>query len=246
MMKQSLALAKKIQQQLLPQKAPQLKGFDIAGSSIYCDEIGGDYYDFIELAEMGPDKLGLAVGDVTGHGIGAALLMTAVRGVLRSQAGRYGTDLGKLFGNLNRHLTRDSRDEFFMTLFYGVLDGETRSFHWISAGHGPVFWFRGQKQIENLPSSGIPLGILEDTPFESLPPSILHPGDILLIGTDGIWETVNPLGKMYGTGRLCTTLQNCSDKSAGEIHETIINDLCAFRAEAPQEDDITMVIIKTV
>ncbi len=245
-MKQSLALAKEIQQHLLPQAPPRLEGFDIAGSSIYCDETGGDYYDFIDLEEMGPGRLGLAVGDVTGHGIGAALLMTTVRGVLRSQAGRHGTDLDKLFGNLNLHLIRDTRDEFFMTLFYGVLDSATRSFHWISGGHGPVFWFRGGGQIENLPSSGIPLGILEGTCFEPPPPCVLAPGDILLIGTDGIWETSNPQGKMYGTGRLCTTLQNCSQQSAGEIHQAIIQDLGAFRAEAPQEDDITMVIVKAL
>ncbi len=245
-MKQSLALAREIQQHLLPQEQPRLKGFDIAGSSLYCDETGGDYYDFIELVELGPEKLGLAVGDVTGHGIGAALVMTTLRGVLRSQAGRHGTDLVKLFHDLNLHLVRDTSDEFFMTLFYGVLDGAARTFHWISGGHGPVFWFRGGARVEELPCSGIPLGIIEGTPFDSAAPKVLAPGDILLIGTDGIWETSNPAGEMYGTERLCRVMANCSERPAGEIHATIMKDLGAFRGEAPQDDDITMVIIKAL
>ncbi len=245
-MKQSLALAREIQQYLLPQTPPRLKGFDIAGSSIYCNETGGDYYDFIELVELGPEKLGLAVGDVTGHGIGAALVMTTVRGVLRSQAGRHGTDLVQLFNDLNLHLARDTQDEFFMTLFYGVLDGASRTFHWISGGHGPVFWFRGSGQIEELPSSGIPLGIIEGTPFETPVPTVLAPGDIVLIGTDGIWEASNPTGEMYGCARLCRVLASCAEKSTGEIHAAIMKDVFEFRDDAPQDDDITMVIIKAL
>lgn len=245
-MKQSLGLAKEIQQYLLPQEPPHLEGFDIAGGSIYCDETGGDYYDFIELGEAGSKKLGLAVGDVSGHGIGAALVMTTLRGGLRSHAGRHGPDLGDMFASLNRHLVRDTSEEFFMTLFYGVLDGTARTFNWVSAGHGPVFWLKGWDVLEELPCSGIPLGIMDETTYETSAPTPLRSGDILLIGTDGIWETVNPAGEMFGTERLCEVLAGCREKPAADIYATIMDAVRIFRAEGPQEDDITMVIIKAL
>ena len=241
-MKRSLALAREIQQMLLPTVAPRLQGFDIAGQTRYCDETGGDYFDFINL---GPRRLGLAVGDVTGHGIGAALLMAAARGVLRSQAARSGLAMDQLFSDLNRHLVADTADSLFMTLFYGIIDSESRIFHWISAGHGPVLHFNRQSgKFAELPSTGIPLGIMVDTSFAAAGPRILHRGDILLVGTDGIWETENADGELFGIGRLQDTVAGVAEKTAMEVLAAVMSSVAVFRGETSPQDDLTLIVVK--
>ncbi|MCP4378373.1 MAG: SpoIIE family protein phosphatase [bacterium] len=246
-MKQSLEMAMEIQQHLLPQSSPPLDGFDIAGKSIYCDETGGDYYDFIELAELGRGRLGIALGDVSGHGIGAALLMAAARGVLRSHAASHVSDLGKLFETLNCHLVRDTGESQFMTLFYAVLDAEKKSLCWTSGGHDPALWLKSTDgDIQELPNTGIPLGILEDAEYEQAGPIELASGDIVLIGTDGIWEARNTDGEMFGKDRLRQIMADSSDKSASEIHDRIADAVHYFRQTRPQEDDVTLVVIKTL
>ena len=246
-MKQSLEMAMEIQQHLLPQGSPLIDGFDIAGKSIYCDETGGDYYDFIELAELGSGRLGIALGDVSGHGIGAALLMAAARGVLRSYAASHGANLGELFKTLNRHLVRDTGEEQFMTLFYAVLDAEAKSLVWTSGGHDPALWLQNAGgEIQELPNTGIPLGILEDAPYEQAGPIELRPGDIVLVGTDGIWEARNTDGEMFGKDRLRKILSDSGDRSAAEIHDMTVEAVHDFRQARPQEDDVTLVVIKAL
>jgi len=246
-MKRSLELAMEIQQHLLPQESPELAGFEIAGRSLYCDETGGDYYDFIDLVDLGPGKLGIAVGDVTGHGIGAALLMASARAVLRSQAPRHGAELGELFGDLNRHLVRDTGEDRFMTLFYGVLDAASGSLCWTSGGYDPPLWLRrATGEIEELPNAGIPLGILDEAAYRRDGPVTLEAGDVLLIGTDGIWEAQDPRGGMFGKHRLRSVLQACADDSAEDIHDAVVQAVRDFRGPEPQADDITLVVIKAL
>jgi len=246
-MAQSLALAMEIQQQLLPREGPKLDGFDVAGQCDYCDETGGDYYDFIDLVDLGPGQVGIAVGDVTGHGIGAALLMASARAVLRSHAGRHGGDLGDLFGALNRHLVRDTGDDRFVTLFYGALDAASRSLTWTSAGHDPPLWLRrASGRIEELPNTGIPLGILEDAAYEGCGPVTLEAGDVVLIGTDGIWEAANAADEQFGKDRLREILTACADRTAEQIHAAVVQAVHAFRADRAQMDDITLVVIKAL
>jgi len=241
-MKQSLAVAREIQQLLLPAVPPTLSGFEVAGRTVYCDETGGDYFDFIDI---GGNRVGLAVGDVTGHGIGAALLMAAARGVLRSQAARHGTGVERLCVELNRHLVRDTPDTLFMTLFYGVLDGNERCLHWISAGHGPNFLYkRRSASFTKLPSCGIPLGIMEPADFATPAPAILERGDILLIGTDGIWEACGPDGEQFGTDRLQGVVAASAEAPAETIIDTVLAAVETFRGEAPQGDDLTLLVIK--
>ncbi|MDP6542488.1 MAG: SpoIIE family protein phosphatase [Phycisphaerae bacterium] len=246
-MKRSLEMAMEIQQHLLPQGSPPVDGFDIAGKSIYCDETGGDYYDFIELAELGAGRLGIALGDVSGHGIGAALLMAAARGVLRSHAASHGANLGELFETLNRHLVRDTGEEQFMTLFYAVLDAETKSLVWTSGGHDPALWLQSAGgEIQELPNTGIPLGILDDAQYEQAGPIELESGDIVLVGTDGIWEARNTAGEMFGKDRLRKILSDSTDRSAAEIHDMTVETVRDFRQAHPQEDDVTLVVIKAL
>jgi sigma-B regulation protein RsbU (phosphoserine phosphatase) len=245
-MKGSLELARAIQQNLLPETAPKIEGFELAGNCKYCDETGGDYYDFIELAELGPAKVGIALGDVTGHGIGAALLMATVRSVLRSNAQHYGTDLTMLFKVLNSHIESDTDYDKFITLFYGILDSNQRSLIWVSGGHDPALWYhKTNRRIEELPNTGLPVGIVENADFEQGGPVSLKSGDVVVIGTDGIWEAQNDSGEMFGKERFHNIIKRESEKPAKEICLQIIDDVTNFSSPAPQLDDITLIVIKS-
>ncbi len=243
-MLQSLALAREIQQQLLPDAVPECDGFDLAGKSIYCDETGGDYFDFITLKNSAKPYFGLAVGDVSGHGIGAALVMATARGVLHSLVERHGDKLEPLCHELNYHLCQSTSHSYFMTLFYGVLNPVERSLCWLSAGHAPIFLYRADGKVEELYSTGIPLGIIEDTTYHIAPLIKFSPGDTLLIGTDGIWETQNATGEMFGSKRVCDLLARHATGDADSISEQIISELNRFRGDQMRDDDITLVVIK--
>ncbi len=242
-LKQSLALAKEIQQHLLPDKAPNCPGFDLIGRSVYCDETGGDYYDFIRSDES--DNLGVVVGDVSGHGIGPALVMATARGAVHSLAGNGGMPLSRLFHKLNGYLCRGTSDSSFMTLFYGNLNHQRRTLEWLSAGHAPVFLLQNN-QIYDLASSGIPLGISDVATFENSTTIHFNQGDILFIGTDGIWETRDSSDAMFGTERLKELLWNYRQLSATQIADAILTEINLFRGEAAIEDDITLLIIKAL
>ncbi len=244
-MRHALTVARETQQYLLPKKAPKIKSYDISGMSIYSDETGGDYYDFIELMDIGSDQLGIAVGDVSGHGIGAALLMASARGVIRSHASGFSQDLGDLFSLLNQHLIRDTGANQFLTFFYGILDSETDSLRWASAGHDPAIWVKERgKEIQELPSTGMPLGISKDAAFLQSGPIILEKDDIVLIGTDGIRETRSVNGEEFGQKRLEQILVKNLDLTTKGICQKVVEAIKEFRQDAPQKDDITMVIIK--
>lgn len=244
-MQRSLELARAIQQNLLPRTAPELEGFELAGRCRYCDETGGDYYDFIE--EIGPGKVGIALGDVTGHGIGAALLMAAARSVLRSNAATHNTDIVGLFGVLNRHFESDTDYDKFITLFYGVLDGEEKSLIWASGGHEPALWYHSRTgEIEELPNTGMVIGIVEDAAFEQGGPVVLETGDIVVVGTDGIWEAQNESGEAFGKERFCAIVTENSSLTADQICRKVIDNVAAHCDQAPQMDDVTLVVIKVL
>jgi serine phosphatase RsbU (regulator of sigma subunit) len=246
-LKRSLELAKQIQQHLLPIGGPNLPGFDIHGSILYCDETGGDYYDFLEVLPYPSNSLGLAVGDVTGHGIAAALLMTSTRAVLRSHAGRYRGDLAKLFADINRQLVRDTGDERFVTMFFGLVDAERRELRYVSAGHDPALLIRADtREVQWLGNTGIPLGILEDAPYAEAGPFDMNPGDLLVLSTDGIREARDPSGEEFGEQRLRQVVLDNLGRPAREIHEAIVRAVRRHQADQPQEDDITLVVLRCV
>ncbi len=244
-MKHSLELAKEIQQQLLPESAPVCSNFEFAAQSLYCDETGGDYFDFIPLKSSGTPLFGLAVGDVSGHGIGSALVMATARGALHSLVDRHGLHLEMLASELNNQLCRGTANADFMTMFYGVLNPEKRSLSWISAGHAPIFFYSAEGQVKELYSSGIPLGIIENTPYEIAADIKFSSGDILLIGTDGIWETRNMEGEMFGAERVSDLLIRYADTSSDNIAKQLISAVSVFRGElSSQDDDITLMVVK--
>ncbi len=245
-MRESLTLAMQVQRNLLPQSAPKMDGLDVAGSSLFCDETGGDYYDFLTLSKHGPDQLGIAVGDVTGHGIPAALLMAATRALLRSHAIHPG-DLGQLMVDINEHLTADTLVGQFTTLFYAVIDAKQRTIRWSNAGHDPALVYDpATETFDELGGAGIPLGIDARAEYAESSRNTLTPGCVIVIGTDGIWETRNNAGERFGKETLRQLVRDNAHRSAGEIGNAITETLAVFRQDQPQEDDVTFVVAKIV
>jgi sigma-B regulation protein RsbU (phosphoserine phosphatase) len=244
-MKQSLGLAAAIQQSLLPEEIPALEHFDVAGRCVYCDETGGDYYDFVAFDHEGRRTLALIVGDVSGHGIGAALVMAATRGMLHVEAPHCTNDLGELLRRLNRQLAADAKEGTFVTLFCGLLDDKARSVVWSSAGHEPALWrHAGTGLVEELPNTGLPLGILDDTTYAQAGPVILEPGDILVVGTDGICEARDSSEQFFGTERLRNLMEKGAELTASRICDLIIDEVAAFVSPAARTDDVTLIVVK--
>ena len=241
----SLALAMEIQQRLLPASTPSIPGLEIAGHSTYCDETGGDYYDFLELDETAQGDLVVVLGDVMGHGIAAALLMATARGVLRSRATDPGS-LGQLLTHVNRQLEADTGGERFMTMILLVVDARERSIRWASAGHdAPIVYDPRADEFLELPEiNGLPLGVMDDSEYGEASHPGLPPGALVLVGTDGIWETRDPGGTEYGKDRLCEIIRENRDAPVDQISDAINAALRQYRADADQDDDITFVLAR--
>jgi serine phosphatase RsbU (regulator of sigma subunit) len=245
LIKQSLDLAREVQQNLLPHKNPQMGRLDIAGRSIYCDETGGDYYDFITGDTSKNGKITIAIGDVSGHGISSALLMATVRSSLRQRLSQPG-DAGDIISDVNRQLVHDVEDSGqFMTMFYLSIDATKMQAHWVRAGHDPaIFYDPGTDSFEELGGSGIALGIEGDWKYQQYLKTALNRGQIIFLSTDGIWEAFNPKGDMFGKERIYDIIRKNSSLSAQEIINLILGSLKSFQQGAQIEDDITLVVIK--
>ncbi len=245
-MRHALDLAMEVQQHLLPNTPPPVEGLDIAGRSIYCDETGGDYFDFLDLSKLNPHTLGVAVGDVTGHGIAAALLMTGARALLRAHASEPGS-ISEMMREINEHLTEDTPAGRFMTLFYMVIDASRKNLRWSSAGHDPaMLYYPGADIFENLGNGGIPLGIEANWPYTEYSHDRLESGTVIVIGTDGIWEQCNPQGRPFGKDALRELIRTTAHGDAATISRTITDALTAYRGTRPQDDDVTLVVIKVL
>jgi sigma-B regulation protein RsbU (phosphoserine phosphatase) len=244
-MKQALDVAMEVQQNLLPQKTPKIEGLDIAGRSIYCDETGGDLYDFLEVCCRSSDQIGIAVGDVSGHGISAALLMASVRAFLRSRVTQPGK-ASEIVTDVNGLLTSDTNDTGqFVTLFYVEIVPDDKTLTWVRAGHDPAFFYdpTADRCVE-LQGKGVALGIDENIGYQENRKTGLTKGQILLIGTDGLWETQNNSGEMFGKERVKALVRKNKHLSSEEIIKSIIDFLKVFRGSVKQEDDITLVTVK--
>ena len=241
-LRKSLDLAMEVQQNLLPKFDPQIHGLDIAGKSDYCEETGGDYYDYLEI---GQDKIRVVVGDVAGHGISSALLMTTARALLRQRTSQPGS-LQVIVADVNRQLTEDTENSGqFMTLFYGEINLREKRLQWVRAGHDAAFFYDIQSDsFEELGGGGLPLGVTANTAYERLQREI-RPGQIILIGTDGIWETHNSQGEMFGKKNLQNIIRAHADRSSRDIIDAVTAALDDFRYPLKtRADDITLVVIK--
>ena len=243
--KQSLDLAREVQQNLLPHKDPQLERLDIAGRSIYCDETGGDYYDFIMGDREENKQLAIAIGDVSGHGISSALLMATVRSSLRQRLSQPGGAAG-IISDVNRQLAHDVEDSGqFMTLFYLMIDPTKKQLQWVRAGHDPaIFYDPGTDAFEELSGSGVALGVMEDSIFKAYTKTALRKGQIIFLSTDGIWESRNQKREMFGKKPIYDIIRKNSSLSANDILNAMLESLQRFQNGAKIEDDITLVVVK--
>ena len=245
-MRQSLAVAQEIQQRLLPRHPPDLPGIEIAGSSIYCDETGGDYFDFIDAPGGRKDRLHVAVADVSGHGIPAALLMTSTRAFLRQRSAIAGR-IDRTVADINDQLAKDVDDSGrFVTLFYAEIDAGSRQLQWVRAGHEPAMVYdEAADTFEELGGRGMPLGVFQSAQF-GIEKRSLAGGQIVIIGTDGIWETRNEQGQMFGKDRFREIIRACAAQPAETIVSEVLQAVADFRGPLRQEDDITLVAIKVL
>ena len=246
-MRQSLEVAKEIQQDLLPQEIPNLRGFDIAAKSLYCDETGGDYFDFFPCEDEHCSRFGIVVGDVTGHGVGAALLMATARALIRGLVTRP-ENLAECLTQVNSFLSTDVRDTGrFMSLFFLMIEEGSRNISWVRAGHDPAILFDPtSEKIEELIGPGMVLGVEDGYCYEQVDKTIEADGTIIFIGTDGIWETHNSKGELFGKDRLHQIIRDNAPKSAAAIQTAVLDAVSKFRRSLPQEDDITIVVIKII
>jgi sigma-B regulation protein RsbU (phosphoserine phosphatase) len=244
--KYNLNLAKEVQQNLLPGESMNFKSLNIAGKSIYCDETGGDYYDFIHFSEIDDERLGVVVGDISGHGIASALFMTSARAMIRSRMTQPGSP-SEIITDVNRLLCMDTAQSGnFMTLFFLVFDDAKKELRWVRAGHDPaIFYDVTRDAFVELGGKGIALGLDENWTYKEYVKTGWNYGNIILIGTDGIWETKNLQDEQFGKKRLQEILRRNSHTSASNIIKIITEALTNFRQKAVQEDDITAVIIKS-
>ena len=243
--KKALALAGEVQKSLLPQDKPMVQGLDIAGKNVSCDEIGGDYFDFLWRRDTQKGPFSVVVGDISGHGVDSALLMTTARAFLRMRASQPGT-ISEIITAMNRHLTRDVLESGrFMTLFYLTIDPEKSRIDWVRAGHDPALVYDpGRDEFTELKGSGVALGVKENFDYQENNIGGLVNGQIIAIGTDGIWEASNGDGEMFGKARFRDIIRKNAGSGSGEIINAVYNELSQFTRGQKSEDDITLVIIK--
>ncbi len=244
-MKVAINVAREVQQNLLPSGGFSAAGIVAAGVSLYCDETGGDYFDIITFS--GNDKkVGVVVGDVVGHGIGAALLMTTVRALLRCRVDLLGS-LDEIINDVNRLLCRDtSRSGSFVTLFYLEVDRRQNTIRWVRGGHDPaIVYSPGSRQFSELKGNGLALGVDVNYRFEYNELPVPDAEQLILIGSDGAWDVENEAGEQFGKDRIGRLLAANSDLQPDAILNNITEQINAFRGATPQNDDITLVVIKT-
>jgi serine phosphatase RsbU (regulator of sigma subunit) len=241
--KEQFRVAREIQQRLFPKAAPNLPGFEIGGASYPAEATGGDYFDYLPMLN---GRLGIILGDVTGHGVGPALLMAETRAYLRVLAGRR-EDVGEILTRANGVLAEDVGAERFVTLFILRLDPQTKSLTYASAGHPPAHVLDSAgKPKTPLPRTGIPLGMKPDTQYASSANIPLASGDTILLLTDGIEESLSPEGDLFGSQRALDVLREHRTKPAQQIVDQLYQAVRTFSGNTAQTDDITAVAIKVL
>ncbi len=238
-LERELAIARDIQRSFLPSAAPDVPGFDLAGTSISHDEVGGDYYDFIPVSQS---RLGLAIADVSGKGIPAALIMAGFRMSLLAEI-RNEFAIRAVMRKASLLLHESTERNKFVTAFYGVLDWKTGVFIFSNAGHNPPLLIHRDGGCEKLVEGGVALGVLPDALYEERP-IVVQPGDVLVLYTDGVSEAENEHGELWGELRLEDLVRRHSDAPAAEILDRIVAAVTEWAGEKGANDDVTLIVVR--
>jgi phosphoserine phosphatase RsbU/P len=259
-LQREVEIAKSVQQQLFPQTLPPLVTLDYTGICQPARGVGGDYYDFLAIS---PEMLGFALGDISGKGIAAALLMASLQALLRSNAPLHGQNVSGLIRDVNRLLFGSTDSSKYATFFYGLYNDGERLLTYVNAGHNPPMLFRRQSSCENenpstalspqrtreavevlrLEASGTVIGLLPNASYQQASVN-LRPGDVLLIYTDGISEAMNSRDEEFGEDRLQELVGANLHLEAANLQQLILAEIERFVAGAPQHDDMTLVVAK--
>jgi phosphoserine phosphatase RsbU/P len=237
-----LAVARRIQESLMPRAFPALPGFRIAARYRAARAIGGDMYDVYPSRPDREGQVGLAVADVTGKGVTAALLMAFCRAVMRSAAWNSSGPSDTL-ARVNRVLTRDVRSGLFVTAIVVELDAVSGEVRWASAGHEPPLLVRPDGTVSGLRVGGVMLGLMDDASFQEHRRRLL-PGETLLLLTDGVTDATDQRGRRLGSSRLRRTLRDQSDSDPEELLGAIVTAVDAFALGVDQADDLTLVALR--
>ena len=238
-MERELELATEIQQRFQPSGPPIIDGYEFQGISFSCYEIGGDYYDFIPRHD---GTMLVALGDVSGKGTAAALLMSSLHAAIHGQVAAQ-TPLERTVTSINEYLVENTPNNRFVTLFIAELEPETGYLKYINAGHNPPLIGRADGTIEQLASGGLPLGLMGFAEYE-IGHVNLEPGDVLVVYSDGVTEANNLNEDEFGIDRLQEVVQKHVNQSASRIRDRVESALSAFTGTAAPNDDITLVIVK--
>jgi sigma-B regulation protein RsbU (phosphoserine phosphatase) len=230
---------------LLPAIHSHVEGLDIAGKSLYCDKTGGDFFDFLYNSDHRQRGFRVLVGDAVDHGARSADLMSSARSFLRRRSSGKG-DLARIVTDVNRRFVRDVEESGeFVTLYYMSIDTSQRRITWVRAGHDPAILYDPMSdKFETLYGSGIAMGVDAGWQYCQNEKKGFGKGQIIVIGTDGIWEAHNAEGTMFGKDSLCSLIRQNADLKAGEIVDSVFHELLNFKNGTQPEDDITLVVIK--
>jgi sigma-B regulation protein RsbU (phosphoserine phosphatase) len=240
-MQKEMKLAYKIQMGLLPQAAPDIAGYDICGRSIPAKDVGGDYYDFIP---RGDDRLSICLGDVSGKGMPAALLVANIQAALRGNV-LQGLPPEECLERSNTHLLTSMNPDRFVTLFYAVLDSKAHELSYANAGHNRPLLFRALGEPERLEVGGVALGCMDRANY-AVGRVVLRAGDVLLVYSDGITEAIDKEESLFGEARLVSLVRANSGDTAERLIERIVEAVGDHAGELPQMDDMTAVVVKRV
>ncbi len=237
---EEMRLATEIQKILLPKDYPHFEGYDIAGQSIPAKDVGGDYYDFIKVDES---RLAICLGDVSGKGMPAALLMSNLQATLRGQTMMLESGPKECIGRSNQLIFRSTDLDKFATLFYGIIDNKSNHLIYTNAGHDIPFLLRGDRECSRLTTGGIVVGFVEKYSYDQDRVSF-NTGDLLLLYSDGLTEAMNVDEEEFGEQRLYEVVQKNRDLSAAELIQVIMKNVFDFSSESTQMDDMTVVVVK--
>jgi phosphoserine phosphatase RsbU/P len=238
-LERDLAAAREVQMSLIPKELPDVPGYEFAACTIPAKEVGGDLYDFHPISDT---QLVLCLGDVSGKGLPASLVMANMLAILRSQA-FYHSSVRETIQRTNRQLYQYTSSEKFVTMFYGVLDTRAHQLTFSNAGHEQPFVLSDDMPPQRLEAGGIPLGMIEEFPYTEDVVHI-HPGDTIVISSDGISEAMNVGGEQFGEKRLAEVFEMDRGSSAADLVQRIVGAVQDHVGTVPQSDDITLVVVR--